>query len=74
MDDGSSIKRLTNNHRMAGLSHIFNERSGLIKHFKRDFGEKLFDEFTQQMFIISGSTVWKLTRDGEEYCNEMLSY
>ena len=70
MDDGSS-KQVTNAHREKGLKHIFNERSGLISHFKRDFGEQLFNEFSQAMFIISGNTVWKLTRDGEEYCDEL---
>lgn len=68
MDEGNSI--LTNQERQRGLHYIFNERSGLITHFKRDFGEQLYQEFLQAMFIISGNTVWKLTRDGEEYCDE----
>jgi hypothetical protein len=72
MDDGSS-RQLTNTDRIKGLKHIFNERSGLITHFKRDFGEKLFNEFLQSMFIISGTTVWKLTRGGEEYCDEFFN-
>lgn len=72
MDDGSS-KQLTNLQREKGLKYIFDERSGLIKHFKRDFGEQLFNEFSQMMFIISGATVWKLTRDGEEYCDELFN-
>lgn len=70
MDIDSS---LTIEDRKRGLQHIFNERSGLISHFKRDFGEKLYDEFLQMMFIISGTTVWKLTRSGEEYCDECLN-
>ena len=74
MDDGSSIQRLENKHRMDGLNHIFKERSGLIKKFKKEFGENLFNEFSQMFFIISGNNVWKLTRDGEEYCNEIFSY
>lgn len=72
MDDGSSIDKLTNKHRMEGLSHIYQERSGLIKNFKQDFGESLFNEFSQMMFIIYGNAVWKLTRNGEEYCSEFL--
>ena len=71
MDDGSSTKQLTNKHRLEGLNHIFKERSGLIKNFKKEFGENLFNEFSQMMFIISGTTVWKLTRGGEEYCSEI---
>lgn len=70
MDDGSSTQ-LTETHRKNGLKHIFNERSGLISHFKRDFGEELFKEFQQSMFIISGTTMWKLTRGGEAYCGEI---
>jgi hypothetical protein len=68
MDDSSS--NLKNNDRQRGLRYIFNERSGLIKNFKRDLGEQLFKEFSQMLFIISGNTTWKLTRDGEEYCDE----
>lgn len=74
MDDGSSTEQLTNKHRMTGLSYIFKERSGLIKNFKKEFGETLFNEFSQMYFIISGVSVWKLTRDGEEYCSEIFSY
>lgn len=74
MDDGSSTEQLTNEHRMAGLSYIHNERSGLIKNFKKDFGESLFNDFSQRMFIIYGNNVWKLTRNGEEYCSEIFSY
>jgi len=61
---------LVNKTREEGLRYIFSERSGLVKQFKRDFGENLFEEFCQMMFIISGNVVWKLTREGEEYCNE----
>lgn len=69
MGDSETI---TNGDRRKGLHYIFNERSGLIKHFKRDFGEQLFNEFRQMFFIISGTTTWKLTRDGEAYCDELL--
>ena len=74
MDDGSSTEQLTNKHRLNGLNHIFKERSGLIKNFKKEFGENLFNEFSQMYLIISGVSVWKLTRDGEEYCSEIFSY
>lgn len=70
MDDSETI---TNQERQRGLYYIFNERSGLITHFKREFGEQLYQEFLQAMFIISGNTIWKLTRDGEEYCNEFFN-
>lgn len=74
MDDGSSTEQLTNKHRLNGLNHIFQKRSGLIKNFKKEFGENLFNEFSQMYFIIYGNNVWKLTRDGEEYCSEIFSY
>lgn len=70
MDDSETI---TNNDRKKGLEYIFNQRNGLIKHFKRDVGEQLFNEFSNMLFIISGTTVWKLTRDGEEYCDEFFN-
>lgn len=67
MDDSETI---TNGDRHKGLHYIFHERSGLIKHFKRDIGEQLFNEFSQMFFIVSGMTTWKLTRGGEQYCSE----
>lgn len=38
---------LLNKTREEGLRYIFSERSGLVKQFKRDFGENLFEEFCQ---------------------------
>lgn len=71
MDD-DSCTAINNIKREKGLKHIFQERSGLIKNFKKEFGEELFNEFSQMFFIIYGNNVWKLTRDGEEYCSEFL--
>lgn len=71
MDD-DSCTTINNINREKGLKHIFQERSGLIKNFKKEFGEELFNEFSQMFFIIYGNNVWKLTRDGEEYCSEFL--
>lgn len=71
MDD-DSCTAINNINREKGLKHIFQERSGLIKNFKKEFGEELFNEFSQMFFIIYGNNVWKLTRDGEEYCSEFL--